>query len=123
MAQNVGITVVVADSDVFSLRDVVRRNGTDYVKAQANNAANAEALGLVIAKPDSTHITIGVAGLITGFSSLDPGKVYFLDTTTPGAVNINEPVTPGQISKPCIIALNGTEAAIVTLMRGLEVPA
>ena len=124
MSQNVGVNVAVADSGVFAVGDVVRHNGTTYVKAQANNATNAEAAGMIGEIPDSTHITIYVAGKITKAGwGLTAGSVYFLDPTNPGAITINEPNTTGQVSKPCALAIGTTEAMVITLMRGLEVPA
>jgi hypothetical protein len=84
--------------------DAVRFDGTNYVKAQADSAADAEVVGLVSAVADANHFTLQLSGYITGLSGLTPGDVYFLSATTPGALSPTDPATVGQVSKPLLIA-------------------
>lgn len=124
MSQNVGIAVTVSNTATFVVGDVVRVDEatSTYVKAQADSALHGEAIGLVGSIEDGTHMTIYVAGKITGLSSLVMGKVYFLHPTTAGALTVNEPNIPGQISKPCLVATASDAGIVMTAMRGEVIP-
>ena len=97
--------------------NVVRFNGTNYVKGQADSAANAEVVGIVDAVADTNTFTLLPVGYIDGLSSLTAGTVYFLDPSTAGALTATEPSTTNQISKPLLVADTTTSGWFVN-MRG-----
>lgn len=117
--QTVEVSITQA-SHGLAVGDVVRYNGTNYVKAQANTAANAEVVGIV-----SVVVTTGIfrmvtGGKITGLSGLTTGAVHFLSASTAGALTATEPATVGHISKPLIIA-DSTTSGYFFNYRGLTI--
>jgi hypothetical protein len=107
--------------------NVVRLSGAGtYTKAQANNAVNAEVVGIVVAVIDANTFTICYGGYIDPtllvFTGLTPNSVYFLSPITPGALTLTEPITPGQVSKPLIWA-DYPNSGYFFNMRGLTVSA
>lgn len=103
----------------FAVGDVIRHNGTDFVKAQANSVANAEAIGIVDTVTDANTFTFTIAGYISGLSGLTAGEVYFLSASTAGALTATAPTTDGQVVKPMLIATS-TSVGYVFNMRGEE---
>jgi len=95
---------IAQGSHGLAVGDVVRHNGTIYVKAQANSAANAEVAGIVSAVADAGNFTLHYGGRITGLSGLTAGEVYFLDDDTAGLLTTTEPADAGDVSKPLLIA-------------------
>lgn len=104
----------------FTVGDVVRHNGTSYVKAQADSAANAETVGIVKYVEDSDNFTIQSAGYIDVLSGLTPGSVYFLDDDTAGLLTLTEPSDVGDVSKPMLISVSST-AGFILEYRGVVV--
>jgi hypothetical protein len=104
----------------LAVGDVIRLNGTSYIKAQANSAANAEAVGIVNAVADTNNFTFTTDGLITGLSSLTAGSVYFLSAATAGLLTATAPSTAGQIRKAMLVATTTTAGIIVNYI-GVEV--
>lgn len=104
----------------FSVGNVLRMSGTSYVKAQANSATNAEAVGIVSLVPDANTFILATGGYVSSLSGLTSGAMHFLDPTTAGAITATEPTTDGQISKPVFIAVS-TTAGYFFNMRGAEV--
>jgi hypothetical protein len=100
------------------VNDVVRYNGTAYVKARADNATNAEVAGIVSAVPNADAFTLHVSGRFTSLSGLSPGVVYYLSSTTSGALTSTSPSTTGTISKPVLIATSATAGYFVN-WRGM----
>jgi hypothetical protein len=101
----------------FVVGDVVRHNGSDWVKSQADSAENSEVIGLVSYVVDANIFKVKSEGKITGLSGLIPGTNYFLSASTAGSLTAVEPVTAGQVSKPILIADSST-SGIITNMRG-----
>lgn len=104
----------------LSVQDVVRFDGTDYVKAQADTAENAEVVGMVSEVADANNFTLAVVGKVEGLSSLVAGTVYFLDPDTAGALTDTEPTTIGQVSKPLFIA-DSSSSGFLFNFRGEQV--
>jgi len=100
----------------FVVSDVVRYNSGAWVKAQADTAANSEALGVVTEVPDPDFFTITYQGRANVFTGLTPDNVYFLSPTVAGGIQTADPAFPN-ISKPILFALSPTEA-IVRIRRG-----
>lgn len=96
----------------LAVQDVVRFNGTDYVKAKADSGVDAEVVGIVSAVADANNFTLQVGGRVTGLSGLSAGAVYFLDPSTAGALTTTEPSTLTQVSKPILIALSTTSGLL-----------
>lgn len=87
-------------------------------KAQADDPATAEVVGIVTDVPDADTLVLTMAGYVEGLSGLTPGSVYFLDPGTAGGLTATEPATPGQVSKPLLLADSET-SGYFTNMRGL----
>lgn len=102
--------------------NVVRHNGTNFVKAQADSVANAEVAGIVSAVADANTFTLHYGGRITGLSGLTAGTVYFLDDDTAGLLTSTEPSDAGDVSKPVLIS-DSTTSGLFFNMRGQVVTA
>jgi len=99
----------------FAVGDWVRLNGADtYTDAQADNAANAEVVGVVSAVAGVDDFTLQVAGYITGLTGLTANTVYFLDESTAGAITATEPTGAGEVVKPCLVSSSTTAGYILT---------
>jgi hypothetical protein len=118
-ASGAGVSVQVEqDGHGFLVNQAVRVDSTDYyVLAQADNAFNAEAVGLVVDVIDPNNFMLQQVGPVTGLSGLNAGDVYFLSETTPGDLTTTEPSLDGEVSKPMLIAVNDTTGYILS-MRG-----
>ena len=101
--------------------NVVRHNGTSYVKAQANSAANAEVVGIVAAVADANNFTLHYGGRITGLSGLTAGNVYYLDDDTSGLLTATEPPDAGDVSKPLLMADSTTSGYFFNFRGALNV--
>lgn len=104
----------------WDIGDVLRMDTSgNYVKANSTSEANAEVIGIV-SITTNTLITNGyVSGLDTKYGSLSAGSVYYLSETD-GNLTTTEPVTPGYISKPLLIAISESEGIFFN-WRGLVV--
>lgn len=91
--------------------------GGSYTEAQADSAANAEALGVVSAVADADNFTLAAGGQVTGLSGLTAGTVYFLSDATPGLLTATEPTAVGSVSKPLLVAVSTTVGYFMN-MRG-----
>lgn len=88
----------------LAVGNVVRFDGTNFVKAQADSAANAETVGIVSAVADANNFTLLFGGRVTGLSGLTAGSVFFLSAATAGLLTTTEPTIVGHVSKPLLIA-------------------
>lgn len=77
----------------FAVKDVVRHNGTDWVKAQANTIPGATDCYLVTAAPTTGTFTAIKTGrvTITGHG-LTAGTLYYLSAATAGLLTTTKPV-------------------------------
>lgn len=108
-----GITVGVTQaSHGLSVGDVVRFNGTAYVKATADTAGNAEAVGVVTAVPDSGTFAYQTAGVASTLSGLTPGELYYLQDD--GSLGTSS----GTVDKPVLIATSATTAVLILAISG-----
>lgn len=95
-------------------------NSGGITLAQADTAENSETLGIAISV-DANKTIVAVAGKISGSvlannlvtGGFSAGCVYFLDPANPGKVTKTEPNTIGQVSKPILLGLSGSEAALL----------
>lgn len=104
----------------FSVGDVLRMDGANYVKARSDNDTNAETVGIVSVVTDANNFVLATGGYVSGLSGLSAGSMHFLDPITAGALTTTEPTTIGQISKPVFIATS-TTAGYFFNMRGAEI--
>lgn len=98
----------------FSVGALVRYDGSagvqKYVLAMADNAANADVVGIVSAVADANNFTIITGGVVSTLSGLTAGTSYFLSSTIAGAYTPTEPTAASAISKPVLMALSSTSA-------------
>jgi hypothetical protein len=80
------IPIITQNNHGFIVGDVIRHNGTIYVKAQANNDINAQACGIVIEYINENQFRFIADGIIEGLGV--PGTEYFLSTTVPGQLMV-----------------------------------
>jgi hypothetical protein len=106
----------------FVVGDVLRLSSGTYIKAQANSAAGAQAVGIVSEVPNNNNFSLTLSGYVTGLSGLTAGTVYYLSDSVAGALTATEPVTVGYISKQLFIATS-TTAGYFFNMRGLVIEA
>lgn len=104
----------------FAVGDVIKYIAGAYAKAQADSAANAEAIGIVTVVTDANNFTVTQVGYTTLLSGLTANTTYFLDPTTAGTLTATEPSTDGQISKPMLYATS-TTAGWVYDYRGIAI--
>lgn len=119
-ASNVNSTtqVVTQAAHSFSVGQVLRFAGSSYALAKADNAADAEVVGVVATVNDANSFVLMMEGHLVGMSGLTPGAVYFLSPTTAGAITTTEPTAVGQVSKPVLIA-DSTTSGYFHNYRGL----
>lgn len=105
--------------------EVVRFNGTNYVRAIASDSASAEVVGIVSRTISTTSVEITLIGEIYGnFStatenggSLTPGATYYLSPFAAGKITATQPTGAGFVHKAVLIA-TGTNSAIVLPFTG-----
>ena len=84
-------TEVTQSSHGFSVKDCIRHNGTNWVKAQANSAATL-ALGVVTEVANSNTFTVAQSGRFELSShGLTVGQWYYLSADTAGGLVTSEP--------------------------------
>lgn len=107
-----GITVGVQQAaHGLAVGDVVRFDGTDYVQATADTAANSEAVGVVtVAETDA--FAYQTAGVVSTLSGLTPGELYYLQDN--GSLG----TSAGTVEKPVLIATSSTSAVLILAISG-----
>lgn len=92
----------------FAVGDVVRHNGTIFVKAQANSDTTSDVQGLVSEVADVDNFTLLTHGYVSGLSGLTAGENYFLSATVAGQLTTTQPSSVGHVSKPLFTAVSST---------------
>lgn len=90
-------------------KNIVRLDGEDWVKAQADSATNAKARG-VVESVDGDNVTIVLHGSIT-LSGLTTGENY-LSAATAGALTDTAPSGDGEVVKSILWAASATEGYV-----------
>ena len=88
--------------------DVVRFNGTQYARAQANSDSNSQIFGIV-ERISGGKIWIALTGLVDT-TSLTAGTTYYLSQTLPGKITSTKPTTG--IVKPVLVGVSTTVGLI-----------
>lgn len=90
----------------FNTGDVIRVNGTNtYVKALADSALNAEAVGIV-QKVDADNIILYTEGYMDTLSGLTANSLYYLSDTTAGLLTLTKPTNPASYDKPMLFTVD-----------------
>lgn len=105
--------IITQAAHALTVGSIIRYNGTSFVKAQANTAANAESLAMVSAVIDVNNFVLTTSGYITGLSGLTSGVLYYLSPTVAGGLTATEPTTVGHVSKPVFMADNSTSGFVI----------
>lgn len=104
----------------LAAKDVVRFNGTAYVKARADAEDTAEAIGIVESATEDEFVIVRAGGLLRNVTGLTPGVVYFLSDATAGLLTATEPTASGVVTKPMLFALTSTSGVVLNY-RGIVV--
>jgi len=118
----------ITQNNTFSAGTVVRWDGTAatpaYVKAQADNATNAEVAGIVSSATStqftmvmSGHIDLSTVGYLSGFTA----PALFLSGDTAGVVTPNPPSVIGSVVKPILLRKGTVQEYIVTNFLGTQI--
>ena len=120
---NAGIKKTVRQANDFAVGDVVRLDGANYVRAQANSAVNAEVVG-VIESNGANQFTVVFAGEVQlGSIETVSGTPYFLRSDAAGLVDPTPPLNTGTIKKTVYIGVGNNRAIVVNylgLLNGFE---
>ena len=107
----------------FAVGDVLYFDGTTYAKAQADDEATAEVVGVVSSIVDTNKFVVTSSGYIEeGLSGLTAGSVYYLSASTAGLLTLTEPGVIGHVSKPMLLADSATSGYVLQY-RGVLVGA
>jgi hypothetical protein len=94
----------------LAVGNVVRHNGTAWVKAQADTAANAVVGGIVLAVLSPSLFVLATAGYVAGLSGLTAGSVHYLSAATAGAVTTTAPT----IAVPVVLASATSDGVLMS---------
>ena len=97
----------------FSVGDAIRHNGTQWSKAQADSASNAEVLAVVSAVADANNFTAVTSGLVSTLTGLTGGNLYYLSSSSAGTLTTTEPTTNGTVSKPVLYAISSSSGYVL----------
>ncbi len=113
------VRTINQSSHGFSAGNVLKLSGAStYALAEADSAADAEAVGIVAASIDANNFLLQFGGLVTGLSGLTAGSMHYLSPTSAGALTATKPTTAGQVVKPLLIA-DTTTSGYWTNMLGV----
>ena len=110
-------------SHPFTVGQVLRSSGSAgvYTTAQADSAANAEVIGIVVQDIDTNTYAMALSGRITADGVVPvatAGTVLFLSPGTAGLITTSEPTTTGQVSKPIGVVTTSNLEMIMINYRG-----
>ena len=110
--------------------DVLRFDGSSFIKARANTERTAEALGIVdrSSYTDQNSFILVTHGEVQGFSGgagedegdkLEPGEIYFLSVDNDGQATYVRPNNKNNIVKPMYLATSETTAYVLNYIGGI----
>lgn len=100
----------------FAVGDVLRHNGTAWVKSQADTTANSVAAGVVAAVLSTDVFVFSTGGYVEGLSGLTAGAVHYLSAATAGALTTTAPAIPVAV----ILALSTTSGVLLAAANAGE---
>ena len=117
------LVTITQSTHNFTVGKVLRSSGSDgtYTTAQANTAANAEVIGIVIQDIDDNTFTMALSGRITvndAVPNVTAGTVLFLSDTSAGDLTSTEPTDAGEISKPVAVVTTANSEMLMVNYRG-----
>lgn len=112
--------IITQEDHGFTQGNVIRRNGHNFVKAQADSVSNAEIWGIVTSITDEDIFEMTVGGFVNVYSGLADNTVYYLDPSIPGALTETKPTFYGQVIKPVLWSISATGGYFFN-MRGVMV--
>lgn len=91
----------------FSIGDVLRFDGANYVLAQADSEINAEVVGMVSYIVDADNFILTQVGYVFGITtiSMTPGTLYYLSPSVAGSLTATKPTSSNQVIVPLIISI------------------
>jgi hypothetical protein len=94
----------------------LRFDGSDFVKAQADNEADAEIVGMVSFLNGTNSFYLTQVGFVSDITTqvLVAGTLYYLDPMTAGLLTPTKPVTVGLVELPCFIAFTDSSGFFFT---------
>ena len=92
----------------LAVGNVVRHDGTEWVKSQADTAANAVVGGVVVVKISADEFVLATSGYVAGLTGLTAGSVHYLDAATAGDLTTTAP----SIAVPIIHADSATSGVL-----------
>jgi hypothetical protein len=113
------ITEFTQSGHGFAVGDVLRHNGTIWVKAKADTVANAEAIGIVVEIVSINVFKLQCGGYTDKILGMTPASVYFLSDVTAGLLTLTEPTALNTVSKPLYLAMTANTGYVFN-WRGLE---
>ena len=99
----------------LSVGQAVRHNGSAWVAAMADTAANAVGGGIVVAVLSPDVWVLATSGYVAGLSGLSAGSVHYLSAATAGALTTTAPA----IATSVILADSTTSGVLAALASGL----
>lgn len=109
----------------FVVGDVIRYHTSlgRFVKAQANNAENAEVAGVVSTVNDPTSFTMVYSGFIEMPAVFDgiSYPVLFLSSTVAGGLTFSPPSAIGTVVKPVAVRSNNKKGHLVVNYLGTQI--
>lgn len=108
----------------FAVGDVIRYDTAQgkFIKAQANNASNAEVTGVVSAVSSSSAFTVVYSGYIDipTFSGLSHPALFLSDSVA-GGLTASPPSAIGSVVKPIAVRSSSTTGHIVVNYLGTQI--
>lgn len=114
------VSGISCDSNVF-VGAIIRFSNGIAVNAIANNASNANWIGLVIEKPGATCCTLRLPSLSTAvFSALTQNSSYFLSDSSAGQISLNFPTAHNAVITPVGTAFNSERLSIIKMTQTIR---
>lgn len=106
--------VVSQTAHGLAVLDPVRHNGTAYVRATADTAANAVVAGVVVSVPNADTFIVQYGADVVDQAGLTAGSVYYLQDA--GGLG----TTAGTIAVPILVATSATTGRLVPLAPSVQ---
>jgi len=90
-------SVMTQTTHALAIGNVIRHNGTSWVKSQADTAANGVVGGVVIAVLSPDVFVMATGGYVAGLSGLTAGSVHYLSAATAGALTTTAAKYPATV--------------------------
>ena len=109
--------VVQQTAHGLTVGQAVRHNGSAWVAAKADTAANAVVGGIVVAVLSPDVWVLATSGYVTGLSGLTAGSVHYLSAATAGALTTTAPSIAVSI-----IQADSTTSGVLAALGGASGP-